>query len=676
MKNIKQLKWILPMLLQLCFAQANAQLNMGEYFFDTDPGVGNGYPITTQQVSAGPIFDSVQSTSTINIPYWMSPGVHTLYVRYGDFNNIAGRNWSNYEARKFTVNPPTGNGFAQAEYFFDTDPGLGNATSLPLTGNPDSADFTGNVSTIGLTPGQHTLHVRARTATGFWGNYETRKVIVNVSNGSSIVEAEYFYDVDPGIGNATSITLSGNTDSSDFAGNVSTTGLSFGVHQLCIRAKKANGEWSMYEMRKVKILNGGNAIAQAEYFYDADPGVGNGFQMGLTQNGNETEFIGYFPTTGLSIGKHKLSVRAQNIEGNWSIYETKQINIISSPTIAEYFFDTDPGVGNGVAIALNANGVSQADYTGNIIAPPYLSNGFHKVYIRSMDDENKWGQYDSLSVFINCTNPVLQSITQTTTTTNGVLGTTLTANGLLYGAANWSWYTGNCGGTLIGTGNTIFTSFNDPTTIYVRGEGGCTNTFPCLSTTVTPKHNLFVKLFLQGYYTGNGNMTTALLNQNQVSTSTITDTVIVELRDAVTNLLVIAQPNILHTDGSIKCDLNTFYGTYNIAIKHRNSIETWSANNIILNAGQVTQYNFTTSSSQAFGGNQIEIETGIYAFYSGDINQDGAIDNVDFSLWEADANAFATGYLTSDINGNGSVDNVDFSSWEANSNNFISKIIP
>ena len=86
MKHIKkQIKRMLPILLLLCSTQAMAQLNVGEYFFDSDPGVGNGIPITSQTVLAGPDYDSTESTSSINIPSWMSPGIHTLYVRYGDF---------------------------------------------------------------------------------------------------------------------------------------------------------------------------------------------------------------------------------------------------------------------------------------------------------------------------------------------------------------------------------------------------------------------------------------------------------------------------------------------------------------------------------------------------------------------------------------------------------------
>lgn len=63
--------------------------------------------------------------------------------------------------------------------------------------------------------------------------------------------------------------------------------------------------------------------------------------------------------------------------------------------------------------------------------------------------------------------------------------TTLTLSGGSLGTgAAWYWYTGSCGGTLIGTGNSISVSPSSTTTYYVRAEGTC-NMTSCASTTVT-----------------------------------------------------------------------------------------------------------------------------------------------------------------------------------------------
>lgn len=61
---------------------------------------------------------------------------------------------------------------------------------------------------------------------------------------------------------------------------------------------------------------------------------------------------------------------------------------------------------------------------------------------------------------------------------------TLRVNGGTLGAgAVWRWYTGSCGGTLVGTGSSITVTPMVTTTYFVRAEGNCGNT-ACVSVTV------------------------------------------------------------------------------------------------------------------------------------------------------------------------------------------------
>ncbi|MBK6772201.1 MAG: hypothetical protein IPG78_08775 [Ignavibacteria bacterium] len=74
---------------------------------------------------------------------------------------------------------------------------------------------------------------------------------------------------------------------------------------------------------------------------------------------------------------------------------------------------------------------------------------------------------------------------------------------------------------------------------------------------------------------------------------------------------------------------NTPSGTYYIATKHLNSIETWSkAGGEPMTINGTTNYDFTTAASQAFG-NNLKLKGSKYCAYSGDINQDGIIDASD-----------------------------------------------
>jgi hypothetical protein len=87
-------------------------------------------------------------------------------------------------------------------------------------------------------------------------------------------------------------------------------------------------------------------------------------------------------------------------------------------------------------------------------------------------------------------------------------------------------------------------------------------------------------------------------------------------------------------------------------------------------------YDFSLQASQAYGSNQTQIAPGLFALYSGDINQDGVIDGLDYNDWETDNNNFAGGYFNTDLNGDGVVDGLDFIHWEQNSNNFVGAVAP
>jgi hypothetical protein len=67
----------------------------------------------------------------------------------------------------------------------------------------------------------------------------------------------------------------------------------------------------------------------------------------------------------------------------------------------------------------------------------------------------------------------------------------------------------------------------------------------------------------------------------------------------------------------------------------------------------------------------VEVDPGVWAFYSGEINQDENIDLLDVALMEDDINNFQFGYFATDINGDGNVDLLDLPKPELNVNNFI-----
>jgi hypothetical protein len=199
----------------------------------------------------------------------------------------------------------------------------------------------------------------------------------------------------------------------------------------------------------------------------------------------------------------------------------------------------------------------------------------------------------------------------------------------------------------------------------------------CESTTRTPviatvgcTKNL--KLFIEGYYAGSGAMTPVKMNQGvSGATSTDVDDVTVELRDATTYAVAATTTAVLKTDGSVAAKFNSFpAGNYFIAVKHRNAIQTWSAAAQPFGVSTAT-YDFTTAANKAYGDNMIQLESGVYGFYSGDLNQDEAVDIFDFPLLLNDNDNFSSGYLSTDLNGDGAVDIFDFPLLLNNNDNFI-----
>ncbi|GAB3739000.1 hypothetical protein GCM10028816_44470 [Spirosoma lituiforme] len=85
-----------------------------------------------------------------------------------------------------------------------------------------------------------------------------------------------------------------------------------------------------------------------------------------------------------------------------------------------------------------------------------------------------------------CTNPTVPTISATRTAICAGSNTTLSIQtGSLNDATAWKWYSGSCGGTLVGTGSSIQVSPGSTTTYYVRGEGGCVTPGSCASQQIT-----------------------------------------------------------------------------------------------------------------------------------------------------------------------------------------------
>jgi hypothetical protein len=190
-----------------------------------------------------------------------------------------------------------------------------------------------------------------------------------------------------------------------------------------------------------------------------------------------------------------------------------------------------------------------------------------------------------------------------------------------------------------------------------------------LNLTISCSSIVTVTANIEGYYdAGTHAMRPVLANQGVGSSSTDVDNITVELHDATTLETTVATTTtaMLQTNGTAVATFSSApSGSFYVVVKHRNSLETWSATPITVGATPAS-YNFTDAASKAYGSNMRMLETGVYGIYSGDLNQDGFIEGTDYDSLNADTSASAEGYQTTDINGDGFVEGLDYDVINAN----------
>ncbi|MBK6445643.1 MAG: hypothetical protein IPF81_10185 [Bacteroidetes bacterium] len=186
---------------------------------------------------------------------------------------------------------------------------------------------------------------------------------------------------------------------------------------------------------------------------------------------------------------------------------------------------------------------------------------------------------------------------------------------------------------------------------------------------------LNVKAFLEGFYIGNQLMNASI---DPVTMDTIADTLTVSLASPLgSHAILYTTKALLTTSGLAPAYFPqpALQQSYYIVLNHRNSIETWSSTPFTFNDPDTT-YNFTDANTKSFGSNMVQVETGVYAIQSGDVNQDDLVESADYSLVENDASQFLFGYFPTDLTGDGLVESADYSIVENKSGMFLFSITP
>ncbi|MFN8395276.1 MAG: hypothetical protein U0176_11560 [Bacteroidia bacterium] len=399
------------------------QVIVAEYFWDTDPGAGNGSPMIALDGNLDEVVEAI--SQVITMPAQTGP--HSFNVRVQDSDN----QWSPV----FTTileGTPSGSTLrltyvAQAEYFWDTDPGQGNGSVLlALDGNLDEIveALLGDNLNFPASPGGHMLGIRVKDASNLWSDvfgmmvYRDQNTTSNRS--TAVVQAEYYWDTDPGAGNGSPLlALDGNLNEvvEGLVGSSITIPGIAGPHNFAVRVLDADGSWSdVFEttVYKDSITNATrlSRIVQGEYFWDTEPGLGLG-QPFLAEDGNLDEeveslldnLVG-FPNP---VGPHTFNCRVKDVNGNWSDLFTTTVERESLTTStratsvvqAEYFWDADPGQGNGTSVlALDGNLNEVVESLTRSIGTLSMSGGPHKLSIRVRDTDTNWSSPFSTAIFV------------------------------------------------------------------------------------------------------------------------------------------------------------------------------------------------------------------------------------------------------------------------------------
>jgi hypothetical protein len=157
-------------------------------------------------------------------------------------------------------------------------------------------------------------------------------------------------------------------------------------------------------------------------------------------------------------------------------YRTNSTSATASVRVATAGGTTRPGTANA-----STTSASFVPFSFNVTAAATSITIFLDAAITTV---NKACAFDGLTITVNpCVAPVAPtSASANPSTVCSGSSTTLTATG---GSADpCKWYTGSCGGTLVGTGNSIAVSPTSTTTYYARRENACGSS-SCVTATVT-----------------------------------------------------------------------------------------------------------------------------------------------------------------------------------------------
>ena len=444
-------------------------------------------------------------------------------------------------------------------------------------------------------------------------------------------QAEYFWDVDPGAGQGTAMTaVDGDFDRAFEQVMASAAPPSAGLHKLGVRVKGSDGAWGATFSSIVDVLALRQVRLQAaEYFWDVDPGQGNGIAL-LAFDGDFNRAFEQVSATATApaAGLHKLGVRARGSDGGWGAVFSTIIDVVALRQVriiaGEYFWDTDPGAGNGSPLlAFDGNYSSAFEQVSASASTSALAIGPHVLHVRSKGADNTWGPVFRTVVYVD-PQPAVTFTFDLRVALQGCMGSTLMNS------------------TLRTNGLVPLTEPYTAMGIDLGADAGATTTSAVMNTTFPPG-------------------------------ATVVDWIVVEFHPVLApSQTTLRLPLLLRRGGTVSTVDGTYpflldlpAVSYYVVVRHRNHlpIATAAPVNIAAN-GQTVAINFTTAAAQAYGTNAQVLAGSFYCMWSSDVNADGLLkytgasndrDPILVNIGGTTPNNTTVGYRSEDVNMDGVV---------------------
>ncbi len=378
-----------------------AAISDAEYFFDSiDNGPGNNISLSLS------VTDGVATATANNLSTsGLSSGVHILYTRL--YEDSYG--WGLARGKTFLLrSEATVYSISAGEYFIDNnDNGAGSNTSFSVTLNDGIASATvTDISTTELDAGLHIIYTRLFADNYGWGAPRGYPFLVTGSSSeNTITAAEYFVDLDPGQGNGSSLTLGGSATDVTISADFDLSAASVGPHALFVRLYSPQAGWGPKTSALFLVEEDSESffIQSAEYFIGDEPENSDIITISNPEDGTFDELAEALALTDIPIPDgasdlQSVGVRFQRSDGEWSAWRTTQFLIENDNPLytlagAEYYIDSDPGIGLAQAIDLPDDGAyDEVEEEFDFPVPMEgLAEGGHFVYLRLQRSDGSWG---------------------------------------------------------------------------------------------------------------------------------------------------------------------------------------------------------------------------------------------------------------------------------------------